>query len=214
MQYADLTAAANLIGSILNATRGGYGDFVSKPDPLYPLNKITESINAAAAGIVQAILETKGHPFRDSILLMTTTVTQGQLIKTPVGAVYIDGDIGTELHPAKLRLLRAEINITGQVNNQGFYSLHNSMGQKGRIISFLGATCTIETVKDPTNLSGSDYQVPAPYYGILIDGGLHFAYSVRGANQGSASSYGEFYYKGLELIRAGKVNTTPEELVT
>lgn len=184
----------------LNATTQDASYGATPDNPLFKNEEIRDAVLAAARAVMQAIYDNPNHRYRAEVIELQA-VMQGQVFKGPIGAVYIDGDLGTKISNAKLRKYRkATVSLTTTTAGAGYgyYAI------EGKIISFIGSNCQVETMKD--NLSGSDFNVPDEYYGAVLAGALHFSFSKQGQNVEAAGVYGQTFAKMLDMISSSAVS--------
>ncbi len=193
----NVTSVRNLVGSILNATRNGFGDFSTDADPLHPTGEIDEAITAAGRGVMGAIFDTPGHRLRNAIMELRT-VSNGELVPEGIGAVLIDGAEGTYKKPSQFRRLKNNTNSISSYSTSGYYTLQS------KIISFLGSSCKVETTKALTSTNFDNF--PEEYEYAVVAGALAITFNKMGSNQASSSQWNSAYQAYLGMIRQGAIS--------
>lgn len=201
----SLTQATDLCAQILLATRGGYGNWSSKVDPLYPQQEIQDALFAADKAVITAIIETKGHPYRRSFI-QDLNLTDGQLVTDPLeGDIFINGAPGKKVSPATVS--RMKYNPNSNVKTDGFYCW---LGDNRDRISFTGSACKTSICKFTP--SGS-LQAPDGYLWAIAVGALAIVFPAEGTKIGAAGHFGSLFTAMLQLIRAGVTEIAPPENV-
>ncbi len=195
----SLTRVKNLIGSTLNATRGGYGNFSTDADPLFPEDWIDDAITAAANSIMGVIFDTPGHRFR-ARLVELINYTNNTVAGGPVGAVLVDSSLGTLKKPSQIRRFALDINNTGKFNGRGFYAISD------QVITFIGSTGKVQTIKYTLPAINDFLAELENYEGPIIDGALHWLFAKQGTNIEAASLYGGIFTNHLQMIRNGAIS--------
>lgn len=198
---ADLDACASFVASVIGVTRGGFGNWSVKVDPLHPKGEIDSAVAAAAMDIIDVIYSTPGHRYQIKLKELRATAT-GALVLGPISDVLIDGVKGFEITASKLRKLARNSNAVTNTTTGGYYCLSKDRPGASQVISFLGSACLVETLKD---LGAGELIVPSEYEGWIKAGGLGYAYTKQGTNTTAATLYTNFFLEGLKMIRGGAI---------
>lgn len=202
----NLTLATDLCAQILLETRGGYGNWSSKVDPLYPQAEIQDALLAADLQICNTIVETKGHPYRRAFLV-NLTLADGDLVTEPVeGDIFIDGLPGKKMSPGTVS--RMKYNPNANVKTDGYYCW---LGDNRDRISFTGAVARTAVVRfTPSGV----LQAPTGYTWGDVVGALAIIFAAEGTKTAAGGLYGGYFTTILQLIRSGVTEIAqPDSLV-
>lgn len=168
--------------------------------------------------ICLAIIQTDGHPLRSKFKTTSSGLAHGAAIPINYGilTVLIDGFAAEPLPTHEIAMIRRNklalntIAVGDASNVYRYYSLEDGAGR----IFHTGTSAVLDMLTFTRSAANPPVpQQPDGFVSIAIARTVGRAFGVDGVRLDAAAAYNNFAEVGLQMIRAGKVEIPPIELL-